>query len=218
MPSRYVVRNFVEGKYYHLFNRGVEKRKIFLEEQDYNIFLYYLFVYTMPLKKVLEKYPLLPPRLQAKNLSTEIDLVAYCLMPNHFHLLIKQKNKNAISNLIKQVTIAYTHFFNEKYKRVGGLVQGKFKAVLVENDEQLLHISRYIHLNPVASGIIKNPKDYRWSSYLNYINASSNIDIVCYKDPILGHFSSPIEYNKFNLDQIDYAKELDRIKHLVLEE
>lgn len=218
MPSKYVIRNFAENKYYHIFNRGVEKRKIFLDEQDSSIFLYYLLVYTMPIKKVLEKYPLLPIRLHSKNLSSEIGIIAYCLMPNHFHLLIKQKSKDAISKLLKQVTIAYAHYFNYKYKRVGGLVQGKFKAVLIENDELLLHISRYIHLNPVASNLVNTPKDYKWSSFLSYLDNSLNNDIKCYKDPILSHFNSPKEYNEFVLDQIEYGKEFERIKHLTLED
>lgn len=216
MPSKYVIRNFTENQHYHVFNRGVEKRKIFLDNQDYNIFLYYLFIYLVPLEEVLKKYPLLPIHLQSKNLSKELSLVSYCLMPNHFHLLLKQESKDAVSRFMKQVTNAYTRYFNHKYKRVGGLVQGRFKAVLIVKDELLLHISRYIHLNPVISNLIKDLEDYRWSSYLDYISKSSKSFIS--KDLILGSFPFPQEYKKFVLDQVSYAKELDKIKDLLLEE
>src|SRR3989344_7619419 len=147
MPSKYRIRNFEENGYYHLFNRGVEKKKIFLDNQDYKIFLYYSFVYLKPLNDVLSTYPQLPIRLHSKNLSGEIDLISYCLMPNHFHLLLKQYTKTGFSKLAKQTTNAYTEYFNKKYKRTGSLMQGTFKSVKVNTDEQLVHLSRYIHLN-----------------------------------------------------------------------
>ncbi|MEK6852378.1 MAG: transposase, partial [Nanoarchaeota archaeon] len=140
MPSRHVIRNFAEESIYHVFNRGVEKRKIFLDEQDYNMFLYYLFVYLSPMETVLEKYPRLPLRLYSSNLSREVELLSYCLMPNHFHFLIKQHSKDGISKLLKQITNAYTLYFNSKYERVGGLVQGRFKAVEIGKDELLIHV------------------------------------------------------------------------------
>src|SRR4030042_4414876 len=145
MPAKNVVRDFSENSFYHIFNRGVEKRDIFLDQQDHKIFIYYLTVYLYPLPKVLEVYPKLPIRLHNKNLSQEVEILSYCLMPNHFHLLLKQNTVNGISKLLKQLTNAYTFYFNQKYKRVGGLVQGRFKAVKILNDELLLHISRYIH-------------------------------------------------------------------------
>ncbi|MBU1031574.1 hypothetical protein KKE03_01465, partial [Patescibacteria group bacterium] len=88
MPSRYVVRNFIENSYYHVFNRGVEKRDIFLDDKDYRFFQTYLFIYLRPLKEILEKYPDVPLRLHNKNLSEEVELLGYSLMPNHFHLLL----------------------------------------------------------------------------------------------------------------------------------
>lgn len=216
MPSRYVIRNFVENGYYHVFNRGVEKRDIFMDEQDRNMFMYYIYIYLNPLDEVFIKYPTLPPRLQAKNMANEIYLVAYCLMPNHVHLLLRQKTKDGISRFMKQLTNAYTLYFNQKYKRVGGLVQGRFKAVTIDTDNLLLHVSRYIHLNPLVSGIVKNLYDYKWSSYFNYLGKENTLH--CFKDPILASFSSEKSYEKFVLDHSSYAKELERIKHLTLEE
>lgn len=215
MPSRYVVREFAENCYYHIFNRGVEKRNIFLDNQDYTIFLYYLFVYLTPLGEVLTKYPQLFTRLQVKNLSTEIELISYCLMPNHFHLLLRQKSRDAISKLMKQLTNAYTFYFNQKYKRVGGLVQGRFKSVIVLTDELLVHISRYIHLNPMVAGLVENLETYQWSSYLDYTAKPSRL--TCAKDVILSYFPSVNAHEEFVLNQVDYGKNLEKIKHLSVE-
>ncbi|MDP2585481.1 MAG: transposase [Candidatus Levybacteria bacterium] len=239
MPSKYVVRNFAEDSYYHIFNRGVEKRNIFLDEKDYRFFEIYLSIYLQPLKKVLEKHPDLPLRLHNKNLSEEVELIAYCLMPNHFHLLLKQKTKDGISKLMKQMSNAYTLYFNQKHKRVGGLMQGRFKAVPILEDRLLIHIARYIHLNPVASGLTRDLNTYRWSSYPDYLGKSSTffspstdsygkprsfgkvLDkeafLPCSKDEILGHFKSIEDFKKFHEDQIDYAKKLNSIKHIAIE-
>lgn len=216
MPSRYVIRNFSENGYYHVYNRGVEKRKIFLDQQDYNLFLYYLYIYLMPLDQVLKKYPMLPLRLHAKNLSNEANLISYCLMPNHFHLLIRQKSRDTISKLMKQLTNAYTLYFNQKYKRIGGLVQGRFRSVEIRNDELLLHVSRYIHLNPIASGLVENLENYKWSSYIDFVYKSPNG--ICFKDPVLSNFKSSVKYKDFINDQADYAQQLERIKHLTIED
>lgn len=215
MPSKNVVRNFFEDGYYHIFNRGVEKRLIFLDDQDHQIFLYYLFVYTQPIETVLLRFPNLPIRLYNKNLNSEVELIAYCLMPNHFHLLLRQKSRDATSKLIKQITNAYTFYFNKKYQRVGSLFQGRFKAVSIGSDELLLHISRYIHLNPLVAEIVINLKDYQWSSYPEYMKKSK--DPMCSREIILSYFPSDSEYGRFISDQVDYARELDRIKHLTLD-
>ena len=213
MPSPTVIRNFYEGGYYHIFNRGVEKRNIFMDAQDYNIFMYYLFVYLKPLKEVLARYPDLPIRLYNKNLNSQVDLLSYCLMPNHFHLLIRQVSLDGITRLLKQLTNAYTFYFNNKYKRVGGLVQGRFKAVEIFNDDLLLHVSRYIHLNPVVAEIANDPEEYKWSSYHEYVTRY----YLCETRTVLQIFGSVRELKKFTHDQVDYAKHLERFKHLMLE-
>lgn len=214
MPSRYVVRHFEEDGTYHVFNRGVEKRDIFLDDQDHCIFLYYLFVYVVPLEKVLLHHPDLPIRLYDKNLSKEVKVLAYCLMPNHFHLLLQQRSINGISKLLKQLTNAYTLYFNKKYQRVGGLVQGRFKAVQTETDEQLLHTSRYIHLNPLVSEITPDLKDFKWSSFSDYVEDKG---LICTKDTLLSFFSTPAKYEKFVMDHADYAEKLEKLKHLFLD-
>lgn len=214
MPSKHVIRHFEEEGIYHVFNRGVEKRDIFLDEQDYQIFLYYLYIYVVPLERVLIKHPHMPIRLRGKNLSSEVEILAYCLMPNHFHLLIKQKSFDGVSKLLKQLTNAYAGYFNKKYDRVGGLFQGRFKAVPVETNEQLLHTSRYIHLNPLASDLTKDLQSYQWSSYLEYINKKD--DLICSRETISFFFQTS-KYTDFVMDQADYAKELESVKHLTLD-
>src|SRR3989304_4322705 len=141
MPSKYVVRNFAEDSCYHVFNRGVEKRNIFLDEEDYTTLQSYLFKYLQPIEKVAERYPDTPVRLYGKNLSEEVELVAYCLMPNHFHLLLRQNTKDGISKLLKQLTNAYTLYFNQKNDRVGGLMQGRFRAAGVNNESLFIHLA-----------------------------------------------------------------------------
>jgi putative transposase len=135
-------------------------------------------------------------------------------MPNHFHLLIKQITRDGISKLLKQVMNGYTLYFNEKYERLGSLIQGSFRAVEIINDDLLLHVFRYIHLNPAVSGIVKKPVEYRWSSYSFYLQGKESI---CKKDLFLSYFPSLTKLREFTEDQIDYAKQLDKIKHLTIE-
>jgi len=215
MPSRYLIRQFSENNYYHIFNRGVEKRLMFIDKEDYSVFLFYIFIYLMPLENILKKYPDLPLRLQSKNLNKELDIVTYCIMPNHFHFILFQKSKDAISKFMKQITNAYTFYFNKKYNRVGGLVQNAFMSVLIDNNDLLLHVNRYIHINPVVSELVKDINKYKWSSYKDFIGEDSYIS--CSKEIILSQFSSIENYVKFVADHIDYARKLEGIKHLILE-
>ena len=116
---------------------------------------------------------------------------------------------------MKQLTNAYTFYFNNKYKRVGGLMQGRFKAVSIDSDELLLHISRYIHLNPLVANLTKDLEDYLWSSYKDYL--AEKEDGLCKKESVLGNFSSQKDYERFVLDQEDYGRKLEKIKHFILD-
>lgn len=130
-------------------------------------------------------------------------------MPNHYHFLVRAKEKDGISQFMKQLSNAYTHYFNEKYKRSGVLFEGSFKAVHVLTNELVLHISRYIHLNPVVAGLSTDP-EYKWSSYSEYINESPTK--ICQTKFILDFFPSVYAYKKFVHDQKDYAKKLHELK------
>lgn len=154
MPQKNTVKTFTENGIYHAYNRGVEKRDIFIDEQDYAVFLHLLKYYLSPLE-VKNVHPLLEfqnfsivrPHPLA-NIEKEVELIAFCLMPNHFHLLLKQISIDGMTKLLRRILTTYSMYFNKRYKRVGHLFQGPYKAVLVQNDSYLLHLSRYIHLNP----------------------------------------------------------------------
>lgn len=150
MPAKNIVKIYIENGYYHIYNRGVEKREIFLDEQDCNVFLHYLKVYLSPKDELLKlnqsDFNIL--RYLPFNLSEEIDLLSFTLMPNHFHLEVKQYTKNGITKLTRRIMTSYVMYFNNKHKRRGGLFESIYKAALIENDSYLLHLSRYIHLNP----------------------------------------------------------------------
>lgn len=214
MPSRYRIREFEEESYYHAFSRGIEKKKVFLDLQDYKMFLHYLKIYLEDPKNLLIQYPQLPIRLQAKNLKNQITLIAYCLMPNHFHLLMKQSTKDAISKLMKQLLNAYTFYFNKKYQRTGAIFEGRYKAARITSDNLLLHVTRYIHLNPVVVNLADKPENYKWSSHKDYLDKNPTITN---SKIILSYFPTISDYQKFIQDQINYAKELNKIKHLVID-
>ena len=160
MPAKNSIKTYVENSYYHIYNRGVEKRTIFEDEQDYGVFLSYLKTYLLPkdennLRKRLAEADITANErdrilklLRLNNFSKEIILLAYCLMPNHFHLLLKQTQADAIDRFMNSLSTRYTMYFNHKNRRVGPLHQDVYKAVLVKTDEQLLYLTRYIHRNP----------------------------------------------------------------------
>jgi putative transposase len=153
MPSKNRIKQYVAGAYYHLYNRGVEKRRVFLDDQDYRVFLSYLKLYLSP--------PELTDRPHL-DLSRDIELASYCLMPNHFHLLVRQHTERGISDLMRCVIVSYVRYFNKRYERVGSLFQDVYKAVRITSDEQLYQVERYIHLNPEP--LIENVADYPYSS------------------------------------------------------
>lgn len=147
--------------------------------------------------------------------SKIISLNTYCLMPNHFHFLVQQVRDGGITEFISKLSNSYTKYFNVKYGRVGPLLQGEFQSVHVESNEQLLHLNRYIHLNPTVNFISKTLDDYLWSSYHEYVNEIS-VEI-CDKKIILDQFPSREAYKQFVLDQEDYGKVLESIKHQLLD-
>ncbi len=189
MPSKNIIKDYVENGYYHIYNRGVEKREIFLDEQDCGIFLHYLKLYLSPVEelKQLDLPGLRILKFIRLNLSQEIDLLAFALMPNHIHLQIKQKTSDGIVKLMKRLATAYVMYFNKKYQRVGSLFQNRYKATLIETDEYLLHLSRYIHLNPVK--ITYKKIDFKKFSSYPYYLGEKHVSWIKPQE-ILGYFRS----------------------------
>lgn len=178
MPSRFTVKQLVENGYYHVYNRGVEKRNIFCTKSDYKYFLFLLKSYlTSPDELEKTKKGLNPQQklstLQRGRYESEIDLLAYALMPNHFHLLLQQRSKEGLSGFMKSVSNNYTSYFNKRYDRVGPLFQGRYKGVLVKSDEYLIHLSRYIHLNPRAEKEKNRNPLQGFTSYEDYLGTRS---------------------------------------------
>jgi putative transposase len=188
MPAKHVVKPFIAHTYYHLYNRGVEKRTIFQNEKDYAVLLSYLKTYLLPknekeLQSILTS-PITTSKekteaiklLRLNNFYNSIQLCSYCLMPNHFHFLIKQTDATAIDKFMNSLWTRYTMYFNKTYKRIGPLFQSLYKAVPIQTNDQLLYITRYIHRNPIS--ILRYKKlaskgsalrSWIWSSYPEYI-------------------------------------------------
>lgn len=213
MPFRTIP--FVVGEFYHIYNRGLEKQSIFNNRRDYSRFIQTLFYYQIQNPK-----PKFSTYRQSKVFPVDsskkiVEIIAYCLMPNHFHLLVKQLKDGGITEFMRRFIHSYTKYRNIKYHRQGPIFQGVFKAVRVESDEQLLHLSRYIHLNPLVSLLVKDLKLYPWSSYNVYLDSKSTQSIS--KEEILNFFSSLKDYEKFVLDQADYGRTLEIIKHTAID-
>ena len=213
----------VNEEHYHIFNRGVARQPTFLNKNDYKQALLTLSYYrfTSPLVRLSrfkefsqEERNRIALNMQKKKKFAEI--ISFVFMPNHFHLLLKQTVNNGISHFLSKFTNSYTKYFNTKYNRVGPVFQGVFKSVHVESDEQLIHLSRYIHLNPVVSAIVDEQSllSYSWSSFPEFLAEQSDLIL---RDSVLEHFQTAEYYKKFVFDNIDYGKKLEEIKHLILE-
>lgn len=206
MPTKNSRKVFIEQGYYHLYNRGVAKQDIFREKDDYRVFLRFLKEYLLPQDHPdVKKFQELTPRRHPINCFEHIKLLAYCLMPNHFHLLVKNLSQRGIERFMRAMGTNYTMYFNRKYERVGPLCQGIYKAVLIETNEQLVYTSKYIHRNPKTISLARvGPlQEYSYSSYPNYLGKRDQdwIDI----DEILAFFSNAMPTNSYQafVEEID---------------
>lgn len=205
MPSRNIVREFGEHEYYHVYNRGVEKRKIFLDERDYIVFLGLLKKYLGTEKPETKKLPRNANRHRPDKLIGEVEVLSYCLMPNHFHLLLYQTSKDGVHKLLRRVATSYSMYFNGRYNRVGSLFQGPYKASRITRDGYLQHISRYIHLNP---------NEYQtWPfSSLRYYRGDKQPPSWLKVEKILQLFYDRKEYLDFVDDYVAVRNELQTLK------
>lgn len=216
MPYQQAI--FANNEIYHIVNRGVEKRQIFMTKRDYERFIETMDYYRIknpPTRFSFKNRPLLLQK-NTKN-SPLVEIVCFCLMPNHFHILLRQIEEGGITTFASKLTNSYTKYFNTKHKRVGPLLQGSFKAIRIENYEQLIHVSRYIHLNPLIDYLVKDLKNYPYSSYPEFIGLKEGF---CQKNIILDNFSNKAAYEQFVLDQEDYGRSIklmERALHNELE-
>lgn len=178
MPPRNSIKEYEAGGYYHIYNRGVEKRTIFEDEVDYKKFIAFLSYYLKPLNlqgRTLkdEDGTTISPSRQNNNFTDKITLLAYCMMPNHFHLLVQQADERTIASFMQSLITKYVIYFNKRHRRVGGLFQGKYKTVRILSEEQLKYLSKYIHRNPLPEHPTRSDLEglsgYKYSSYPNYL-------------------------------------------------
>lgn len=224
MPVRQIP--LIKNEIYHICNRGIDRKPTFLSKKDYQrglqVIQYYQYKNTPIrlsrfLRRTKDQQDELISYLKATN-EKIVEFYTFCFMPNHYHFLIKQKTDDGISRFISQFQNSYTKYFNTLNEKEGPLFLDQFKAVRIETDEQFIHVSRYIHLNPYTGYLIKDLEsliNYPWSSIREYLHDDKGI---CNKNEILSLFKNVNKYKMFILDQANYQRELGKIKHLTLED
>lgn len=198
---------FRQGHYYHVYNRGDNKEDIFLDEQDHLNFLKRLKIILglAPVPNAGRRGALKLSALPAESFS----ILSYCLMPNHFHILIRQNSNVEVSKLITKLCTSYVKYFNAKYSRIGNLFQDTFKAKLVDNDSYLTYLSAYIHNNP------SDTTNYPYSSLPDYLGVRQGT--ICNTTFILNYFKGDRTQYK-NFVEAYSNKEYEVIKHLSFDE
>lgn len=207
--------SFSIGEYYHVYNRGNDKRIIYLDHKEYARFLILMYACNgvMPVH-IKDQFPRGVASGELRDFDrgeTLVDIGAYCLMPNHFHVLIKEKDEGGITKFLGKLSTGYSMYFNGKYERTGKLFEGPFKAVHITTDEHLKYLFSYIHLNPVKiidpkwkeDGIADHDKarqylnNYQYSSYLDYLGDDREENIIINKDVFPKYFENFKEFNSF---------------------
>jgi len=173
---------FEVGRFYHIYNRGNEKRKIFFDRENYLFFL---------------------RRLRRKVRLKGSRVIAYCLMPNHFHVLMQETGEGSIWKVMHSLETSYAKAINKRYNRVGHLFQGPFDRKLVDTTEYLIHLSRYLHLNPVYPKLVTLPEHWEFSSYRDYMGLRS--DSLVHKEVVLAEFAGPEDYREFVMSGQDLS-------------
>ena len=217
------IRKFplLEGKTYHILSKSIAKFVIFRDSREYermiSLFEYYKedssslkFSAFLKIKNKVEFF-----KKHFTNKNVLVKIIAYCLMPTHIHLILKQLKPNGISIFMQKISNSYSHYFNIKTKRRGPLWESRFKNILVKTDEYLLHLTRYLHLNPVTAHLVKKPEDWEFSSYKEFLKRVGEEEKVCSYSDLLR--ITPKNYRKFVNSRIKYQRQLAEIKRLFLE-
>jgi len=218
---------FTNEQCYHAFNRGVDKRKIFLDQKDYERFLLSMILLndeTDGLMIQWRDYSKLNPKVKPSeflrlNLRSAgkkplVEIIAYCLNPNHYHFILKQLAEKGIEKFMQKIGTSYTMYFNQKYKRSGSLFQGTFKSVHIDPDDYLLYLSAYVNKNNFIHGYTKDDSWIysSWPEYLGKVNQG-----ICNKEIILGQFKNASEYKEFVESNALYLKEKKEAEKYLLE-
>ena len=193
--------NFVEGECYHVFNRGVDRRSIFESQDDLEYFFQRLIdlnIVVTDLKFNSKRYRKTGKVVIDKKYKNLVSIISYCLLPNHFHLVLKQESEDGISKFMQKLGTSYTMYFNQKYKRSGSLFQGKFKANIIDGEFGLPVLSVYVNLNYIHHRI--NPKSSLVKSSIFEYTGEESRDLICNKDEVRGviaEIGTVIEYKEF---------------------
>lgn len=222
MPGRF--EKFVNNYIYHIFNKTINSQTLFTDEDKCAIFLkiarYYRssqlqisFSHLKRLEREVRESILEKTKLKK---YFRVEILAYCIMPTHYHFLLKQKFENGIQKFMADLANSFTKNINIKHEKNGPIFIPRFKSVRIRTEEQLKHVSRYIHLNPYASGLIRDIKDlrqYQWSSCGEYFKPTKKI--LSNPKEVLDLFgNNSVRYEKFIIDHADYQKSLELIKHV----
>lgn len=204
---------------YHIFTKSIAGYKIFRTADDYfrmiEMMKYYSY-HKPPLRYSLYKLMKKEDNSFEKSFQNRdnlVQLIAYCLMPTHLHLILAQLKDRGISIYMKNLLDSYSRYFNVKNKRKGPLWQGRFRSVLIDRDEQLLHLTRYIHLNPTSDQLVRKAEDWPYSSYQEFLGLKH--EKICNLSPYLNIKAT--SYKHFVEERKDYQARLAEINHLLLE-
>lgn len=203
MPAKNSLKDYSPETFYHVYNRGVAKQDIFLDDQDYKVFLSNLKFYLTAPDLQGQSLKVSPSR-KSKNYTDNLKLLAYCLMPNHFHLFVFQKEPSSMAEFLRSIGTKYSMYLNKKYHRVGHVFQGRYKAVSVTNEVQFIYLSKYIHRNPI--NILPSRtvlEGYKYSSYPVYLGRFNQAWIN--KDEVLSYFTK----QKLNNSYKRFVEEID---------
>lgn len=222
MPARIIP--IVTDEVYHVFNRGINHQPTFTSKREFERAVLTIKFYQVAkpparLSKVLQ----LPKELKEDILKSLdeaeklVEIISFCFMPNHFHFLLKQKKDGGIAKFVGNFQNSYTRYRNTKNESDGSIFLTQFKAIRIITDEQLIHVSRYIHLNPYTGYVVKSLaelKQYPWSSFKYFLSGRKEF---INPDLVMGMFKDNKAYEQFVYDQADYQRELKSIKHLIIE-
>lgn len=209
--------NLVNGEIYHIYNRGVDKRDIFMDDEDRLRFIHDLYEFNdknpalnlnnFLVKNKSKSLEVGLPKIERKPRELLVEILAFCMMDNHFHLMLRQLTENGITEFMRKLGTGYTNYFNKKYERSGALFQGRFKSVHIEKDAHLMYLPIYIHFNPLdfkfpewREGKLKDYKkavefldSYRWSSFMDYAG-QKNFPSLVKKDFIMHRIGTETKF------------------------
>lgn len=214
----------VIGETYHIYNKSIAGYTIYNNEEEFLRMLSAIRYYHREKPEISFSRFLRDNDTEkeysgnyyiSQNKRNLVEIISYCLMQTHFHLILKQLTDDGISIFMSNVENSYARYFNLKHKRKGPLWEGRFKSVLIKTDEQLLHLTRYIHLNPVTAQLVNEPEKWSMSSYNEYLSRTDENNRICNYNNIL--HTEPTTYRRFVEDRISYQRELAKIKELLLD-